>query len=175
MSAYVVSTTHIDAILSVALAAHESRQPGTYHPDAPDDGRRIGTAFPLDHLTVDTWGDTLLVENFRSVMYRYPDDGLDAPGHIVTVEDLASGKMYRHRPVWVPTSENLRVLGMALQACRSLAYQSCEHPEWELSLAKSMLDSIVDCLTARIIDATSPDGMGWSLDERDVYRKAVAA
>jgi hypothetical protein len=65
----------------------------------------------------------LHAENVKSVNYRYlqaaPDGGI----------------------VYDPHAPELRPIEV-IKACDCLAYQSCEHPEWETSIANELLNEI---------------------------------
>ncbi|MBK7005538.1 MAG: hypothetical protein IPH37_10690 [Burkholderiales bacterium] len=65
----------------------------------------------------------LHAENVKSVNYRYLQDAPD------------SGIIYDHR---APELRPIEVI----KAIDCLAYQSCEHPDWELSAANELLKEI---------------------------------
>lgn len=67
--------------------------------------------------------ELLRAENVRSVNYRYLQDDPDV------------GINYN------PFAPDLRAIEV-IKACDCLAYQSCEHPEWDSSLACSLLKVI---------------------------------
>lgn len=78
-------------------------------------------------------GRVLYRENCRSVLYRYPSDkdevNPDFP--IVDENDVVSVSLY---------SDEIK------KAVDCLEYQSCEHPDWEKSFAKRILDSVLTAI-----------------------------
>lgn len=68
--------------------------------------------------------DILLVENVASFNYRYKE----------TVEEAM---------VYDTFATSLRPIDV-IKACHCLEYQSCEHPQWESSTAKAIVNAIVD-------------------------------
>ena len=74
----------------------------------------------------------LLVENLRSVKHRYPGDYPLSEGEYLELFAFAPGSSdHKHDALTV------------IQAAHCLAYQSCEHPGWETSKAKALLEAIV--------------------------------
>lgn len=71
--------------------------------------------------------DCLLAENIRSVNYRYQETTLIVPCEYTPDASRA--------PVEI------------IKLCHSLAYQSCEHREWETSEAKKIVDTIAAAAT----------------------------
>lgn len=67
--------------------------------------------------------EILLTENIRSVNYRY---GLSDEDDVI---------------VYDPFAPDLRPIEV-IKACDCLAYQSCEHPAWDESLACKLLHEI---------------------------------
>lgn len=68
--------------------------------------------------------DTLLAENIRSVNYRYEEN---------TPIETCNISIYWDDASW----------DQVLSLCDCLAYQSCEHPEWEGSAARTLLNDII--------------------------------
>lgn len=115
MSAFIVGHDHIDALMSYASFKRIS----FYHPEAQT--RTTITTFNAEEI-----GRILLHENERSVRYRYDTmDPDELPGTIG--EDAAS---YRFRLYAKPMNAV-----QTIKAVNCLEYQSCEHPDWEASLA----------------------------------------
>jgi len=84
---------------------------------------------------------TLAAECFASVRYRYPAGPLPGPnaasdGPVVCSDRLST--YARLSPVAV------------LKACSCYEYQSCEHPGWETSEAKRLIDSITQAAIAAL-------------------------
>ena len=84
----------------------------------------------------------LRAENVKSVAYRYREDA----------ESMGEGQLAGHIDI-APL--------VAIKACHCLAYQSCEHPEWEGSRAKKLLDLIE---TTAIRELPGYDAAPWGLD-----------
>lgn len=74
-------------------------------------------------LDLQVLADTLLAENIRSVNYRYKEDTPIEPCNINDWGDAT----------W----------DQVLSLCDCLAYQSCEHPGWEISSAWNLLNQII--------------------------------
>lgn len=132
MSAFVVDPAHIDYLVSAAIQWNYG---GAIYFDLPEQSVRV------DHGTADAVGATLLAENIASVNHRYPDDAYDdLPGPVPTPHAID----YRHRfalnvkPLWV------------LKAIRCYEYQSCEHPGWAESAAKTFCERMTTEAIARL-------------------------
>jgi hypothetical protein len=172
MSAFVVSKSHIDAIVSVAIhgpkdtdsqwhgfswaRSCESYQP---YPDiCPDVWSEVRwmkvapaglseLATREGEITADELGFILWAENVASVRYRYPDvDTDEMPG---TYDDdqpeVTHGYTYTDRPRQPrPTA----VQALKLISC--LDYQSCEHDGWKdseaFAILASLKDNLIGCL-----------------------------
>jgi hypothetical protein len=74
-------------------------------------------------------GRVLYRENCMSFIYRYPSakDEVNPDFPIVNENDIVSVDLY---------SDEI------MDAIKCLEYQSCEHPDWEKSFSKKVLDSI---------------------------------
>ena len=113
-------------------------------------------------------GEILLNENWTSIWYRYPDSKKDltkAPGTIAEIEGpdvMLQSKMdvadetkiniggYTYKPC---AFNECVSLGQFFKALTCLNYQSCEHPEWEDSDAKYIIDMMrVDALNDMILE-----------------------
>ena len=151
MSAFQVSPNHIGAILRWYLfdggvqlhyraAWREKRHPDT------DDAMDMAAC--------------LAFECWRSVNHRYPN-AQEEHGCLPGPEE------YDSTPVMVDTS-NLGVYRKltaieAIKACHCLAYQSCEHDEWDKSEAKKLLDDIVESTIPTIPGYNEAP---WHIDDR---------
>lgn len=76
-------------------------------------------------------GRTLIRENVASVSHRYRGD--------LSADEIGAGLDYEHRA----TGYGLPAIAI-IKAAKSYRYQACEHPEWETSLAKQLIDRLVD-------------------------------
>lgn len=122
MSAYVVDTAHIDAILQAALGA-------AYDGDAI---RFAGEPVTFD--TADVVGRALIAENLASVRFRYPgrpDAELPGPDPTPCPADYTFA---------FPLRELMPV--ETIKAVDSFEYQACEHPGWAASDAKRFCDEL---------------------------------
>ena len=135
MSAFEVSDTHIDALVSAALQGAAYGPLSWHHGDIP--GTAPGEMLPghedylaacqrtrreVNHENAGTWGATLLAENRRSVNHRYAEDEIEAPYVFTRIVGV--------NPVAI------------LKALSCYEYQSCEHPGWATSEAHSFCEAL---------------------------------
>jgi hypothetical protein len=125
MSAYVVSSAHIDLLISAALYLDPMEHGMLY----------AAAAHRLTSSNASETGRMLLRENIASVSYRYPDCPPDAlPGPVPTPDpetyDVRFWPLASLEPVAV------------LKAIHAYAYQSSEHPGWLTSQAKAFCDAL---------------------------------
>lgn len=150
MSAFVVSKEHIDAMVDSGLRR------GPY---GPLRWSHNGERFELTQETASTVGSMLWTENVTSVEYRYSppdreviygegwesDAGFDLPGKYqleliapsvepIEVPEWLSEYRFQSRPPRKPIE--------ILKAIDCYEYQSCEHPEWEVSEAFAFCDAL---------------------------------
>jgi hypothetical protein len=174
LSAWIVSRDHLDLLLTAALA---------WKLAIPEQADQIG------------W--MLWKENLASVAYRYPSDrDGDRPGpHDFRDRDVDT---YRFRPY--PGRVDPEVV---VAAAASLAYQSCEHPDWAASAACRWVTRLHEAANARIpaylaehgpvdpnrqargehgwyvlVDRNHKrhvrSGDGWAVPDRGVFTRAAA-
>lgn len=172
MSAFVVSKTHIDAIITGALtlcpsssrltwmerdltpeeeqASHQEGSP--WGPEAVE----IWTSLrrELDHDTAERVGQMLWAENVRSVNHRYAEEEWE---EIYTFTRL-------------PISGHIDPM-VILDAIGCYEYQSCEHPEWERSEAYRFCQA----LKAHAIDALPRRQKVWEINDPQVFRTTAKA
>lgn len=137
MSAFEVSDTHIDALVSAALSGGPADTLSWYHGEnsaVSDDGTLNGSyedyhaeltrmRREVTRENAETWGATLLAENRASVNYRYEEDEIEAP--------------------YIFTEYTGRINPVAiLSALACYEYQACEHPGWAASEAHSFCDAL---------------------------------
>lgn len=174
MSAWIVSRDHLDLLLTAALA-WELTTPEL----ANEDGRMV-------------WR-----ENLASVAYRYPSDrDGDRPGPV----DFRDGDVDTYRFRSYPGRVDPEVVATA---AASLIYQSCEHPGWAASTARTWAARLHELANARIpgyladhgpvdpkLQAPGEDGWyvlvdqsgrqhirsgdGWHVPDREVFTRAAA-
>jgi hypothetical protein len=86
-------------------------------------------------------------ENIKSVCYRYPkDESYELPGPCDDFRILAS----EVSPALLNRCRDLMTPAAVFKSCACFEYQSCEHPEWQESKAKGILDFIRKWAWARI-------------------------
>ncbi len=137
MSAYVVETAHINALVRLALEGPTGVpvNPSTsWHPPYFINGR-------LDHTRADELGTELLRENVRSVNYHY--------------EKRSKAPTYEYhggRRLTVPE---------AIMAIRGFEYQACERPDFEKSEVHAFLHRLLLSVAARVHGVEDADT--WSI------------
>lgn len=159
MSAFEVSGTHIDILVSAAL--QRSRYGDTltwYHGETP--GTQPGEALPshADYLAAPdrahrqvtpenagTWAAALLAENRRSVNHRYEQDEIEVP-HVFT---------------WY---EGQFSAVAVLKAISCYEYQSCEHPGWKASEARAFCVALTDRMIGQL---PGYDSGPWEINDPD--------
>ena len=160
MSAWIVSKTHIDLLVTAGLEySYYGGDFSWYHESS--DGEKLHR---LNRGNANEAGQMLWAENLASVADRDPNDvDGERPGpvdfrdeHVLT---------YRYTPVpgvnRDPTT--LAAVGKAL-ACYE--YQSCEHDGWKTSSAKAYCQS----LRCAILDALpGADKAPWGFDDRNYF------
>lgn len=139
MSAFVVSATHVDLLLSVALhgPSDSAKSPHDWSPPYLDEaGCRLAA------LTCSPLGAALLAECIASVSHRYPD--------------CAADELPGPWPMPIPTQYEFTDFGSCAtiaETCSAIdcyAYQSCEHPEWEGSAAHAFCNRLRAALTGSL-------------------------
>ena len=114
MSAFVVSQTHIDALLTFAQRPQYD-SPASYY-------KENGTTVTF-YDNLNAIGQILLDENVRSVNFRY-EEQTDSPSYL-----------------YHPYRGNLTPVQI-IKACDCLNYQSCETDDWKNTEAHLILDTI---------------------------------
>lgn len=175
MSAFVVTTAHIDLLVKAALQT--SIGPYGYRfiwfakdPDGLDDDPNDAQASDgfaegapwgslawydenrreLTTANAEEVGAMLLAENMRSVNHRYADDEIEP--------------VYQFRSTPDPRFDPVKVL----KAIDGYAYQSCEHQGWQRSEAKRFIEA----LQARMISRLDgyDDASTWGVEKlSDAY------
>lgn len=142
MSAFLCGRDHIDLLVSNCADSwfHDNKR--VYLHDTP----RIEV------------GRIMIRENIVSLRHRYPDYDWWAT-------DDAWYDRYLHTPVLEDVSAE-----QIITACDCLAYQSCEHPGWDSSEAKAIVDATRT--TALRVILNRCDDLMWEWHRRD-NRKPV--
>ena len=154
MSAYIVQPEHA-AVLAV-FAVRKTKQ--------EFDNAVIRELKQADDLTTaQAVARELIKENIASVAYRYPDD---KDGERPGPTGLKDAEILEATALWVghylKDGKNLP-LAHVFKLCDGLEYQSCEHPEWEASLAKEQLDAIRNLAWTRL---PGYEAGPWSYEDR---------
>jgi hypothetical protein len=124
MSAFVVNKEHINAMIHAGLARRY--RPMTWYHE--------GVRHELTNETANIVGQMLLDECVKSVCYRYGDSEMtDLPGRINAEWLIPFEYRFTYKR---PTPVE------ALKLIDCYEYQSCEHPEWEGSLAQAFCRSL---------------------------------
>lgn len=137
MSAYIVSENHIIYLVAAALSRRinqGSHGKFTWWNKEPKEISHY------DRESAAAFASELWQENVKSVNHRYPKDQADLSLFTITpnkLDDMLSA--WDFEPVQV------------LKAISCLAYQSCEHPEWETSNAHAFLEGLKNAAIASLI------------------------
>jgi len=153
MSAFVVSKSHINAIIQAGL--NVQYKPFTwYHKN--EDGEL--EHYQLTSSNADEIGQMLLDECVHSVQYRYEGDtiaNLPGPSNAEWLIPF-EWKPFVKMPTPVETIKNIHCY----------AYQSCEHPEWEASNAKDFCDALEHSIVSQL---PGYDEAPWEWDDPRYY------
>lgn len=157
MSAFIVGREHVRYLVNAALRV---TNPGYNLSWRTADGP-WKTLRPGDIAEASRVGQMLWDENVKSVAYRYPNDARDElPGPVG--ETFEYGE---HALRMGPRPEPAQIV----KAARCLAYQSCEHPEWEASEACAFLDALKDAAVSAMLDdheRRTGKRLAWAIDDR---------
>lgn len=123
MSAFVVSSEHVDVILAYGL-----RKPGDLNWLAQREPEIVWKRFDYNDDAPTLVGRMLMQENVASVCARYEQD---------TADEYERALAYTYtEPGFLLTAPEV------LKAIACLDYQSCEHDGWEGSEARRFLDAV---------------------------------
>jgi hypothetical protein len=141
MSAFVVSTIHIDTIISAAIdlelfAAHADH----------------GTLERVCHETATVFGKMLLAENVRSVVHCCR---LSSGGEASDYAELVATYTFRYHPCISA--------GIAAKALDCFDYQSCETDDYEKSLAYAFICRMAKALNKHL---AGYEAAPWGIDNR---------
>ncbi len=146
MSAFVVGKDHINAmLLSAQHLKYGGRGLTWYH---------NGEHHELNNDNANQVGQMLLDECIKSVCYRYDDSEItDLPGRTNAEWLIPFEFKYTHR---MPKPLE------AISITKCYAYQTCEHPEWEASEAKSFCDALIG---EKISELPGYDDAPWEWED----------
>jgi hypothetical protein len=146
-----VSTTHIDAMLTAGLAYAIPGGPLYWYwaePHAVNPAAK--QRYALTPQTAGTVGALLLAENRRSVDHRYREEEWEEP------------YLFTRLPGWPDPA-------VVLKAVHCYEYQSCEHPGWETSQAYAFIRRLE---RAAIYRVPGYEDAPWEIGSREVFRSS---
>jgi hypothetical protein len=141
MSAFIVSTNHINAIVRVALSGPVGCPSCKWHtPYLSNPSRSMCIA------DADGVGQMLLDQNYRSVGARYPAYASDVAPRFRFEATFAAPRL---------------TLAEAVKALHCYNYQACETGDWDSTEAFKFTRSLVDSLSYQI---PGYDAAPWSIE-----------
>lgn len=169
MSAFVVSKTHIDAMVTAGLRlalpgtplrwlwpSISTEDEGAYavgEPWGPDSVRLVRERrHELTRETAERVGAMLWAENVRSVNHRYEEDHWE--------------EVYQFDELGLDVDPRV-VIG----AVSCYAYQSCEHPEWESSEAHAFCRALERAAVSKLCAADNT----WEITDPGIFGNRVRA
>lgn len=150
MSAYMVDTAHIDALLTAGLDRYGAGPLRWWLDDEP---RSMENRRELTYETAGQVGAMLLAENRKSVNYRYEEDDWEEPYE------------FHKLPGYYPHDHALAVL----KAIRGYGYQACETPGYPRSEARAFCVALAEFLVTQVpgyAEATT-----WSISSADAFSR----
>lgn len=138
MSAFIVSNTHINALLSYAIDKQV-----TYW------NEKAGERTRITRHNAEEVGRILMDENVRSVCARYRDAGND---------EKSAGADYSFQYFSTPLTA-----AEVIKACQCLEYQSCETDDYDASLAWRITQDIKNHACHHV---PGYDAAPWEINER---------
>lgn len=159
MSAWIVSKTHIDLLVTAGL--HRIR----YTPLRWMDPQNQQDWQVLTMDTADAVGSMLWAENVASVSFRYPDEPAETlPGpNDFTPEQISS---YHLQAIAGPIDPVT-----VLKNIHCYEYQSCEHPQWSSSQARRFCWALSSALVHGL---PGYEQAPWGFDEREYFLRRAA-
>jgi hypothetical protein len=147
MSAFVVNNETINLIINWA---HQNIKGGSHvlhegTPEFPRGAHGYVTFDFSDRKECEKIGQMLLNENYQSVNARYREND--------------QAEKFIFKLAFVPATLDVR----AIKQVFCLEYQSCEHDQWENSLAKKVLSLIKNSMTRKILDKNGYQDEPWGL------------
>jgi hypothetical protein len=155
MSAFMVSTVHIDALITAGLEDPAAGPLRWFFPALDRTKGYLeheGSRRELTYESAGRVGAMLLAENVRSVNHRYSEDELEEPYLFTRLAGTAD-------PVQV------------LKAVDCYEYQACEHDEWPTSEAAAFCDALRRRMVHRI---AGYETAAWEINDPDVFLTAAA-
>lgn len=156
MSAFIVSTDHIDYLVTAAAEAGIGGGGVYWHDPAQGQTERV------DYTNASEIGARLLAANIASVAYRYDTipAGESLPGPVPN----PTPDEYEFSPFHVTAIDPVQVL----KACDCYEYQSCERPEWLGSPAWRFVDALRGAYIGRL---KGYDGARWEIDRLEMLKE----
>ena len=142
MSAWIVSKSHIDALVSAALVA--ARENGSSFRWYDSDGNHSHEITYTDTIRASEVGMMLWGENLASINARYPDTIEDESACPGPCDFEGSISVAGYRFTRTPRLEPVVIL----KGVSCYEYQSCEHEGWKSSEAKAFCAALTDSMIA---------------------------
>lgn len=167
MSAYLVHSDQIDLLVSAGLARLIPHGCNIY--SSVSEGASVNQHAELTVETATKFGKMLWAENLLSIHHRYPDT-ISNPDRM-PCNGPTNVAAYKFNPVG-PTSlltgiprADVVAAGVLVNAIHGYEYQSCEHPDWQGSLAHSYCQWLKDQLLGELSHRGDCDGWGWTRND----------
>lgn len=130
MSAFMCSDRHLAVLAAYAARNVLEDVPYELRSDLDRDGfeRRSGDFVR----TISRVASMLAAENLKSIAHRYPGD------HTGEAEAYERFDVPKNAETEARTLPRLTII----KACHCYAYQACEHPGWEASAARKLINAI---------------------------------
>jgi hypothetical protein len=130
MSAFMCSDRHLGILAAYAVAHLLDKVPYALRTELERDGFECKPG--ATHRTISRVASMLASENLRSLAHRYPrDHHLDAAAY----DNFDIPRTIEADARMTPTLH-------IIKACHCYAYQACEHPGWQDSAARKLVDAI---------------------------------
>jgi hypothetical protein len=163
MSAFIVSTDHIDALLTGAKILCRPYAPFRWYLKGCEQTHDLASFVDPNDPDCDpisAVGRMLIAENVASVSYRYGEKDLaELPG---PNDQTGLHGDYRFRE-FAGYPDPIVIL----KAVACYRYQSCETPDWEESEAFAFCDALEKTAISRL--PGYDDAPGWSICDRSVF------
>lgn len=159
MSAWIVSRTHIDLLVTAGLDLPGRDTHGGILSWYVDGNRHTLTTSNADEI-----GQMVWAENVASVSHRYPDDG---PGDLPGPNGFHAADVLLYSHTWVRGIIDPTVV---LRAIDCYEYQSCEHPGWKASRARAFCVALQEAAVGQL---PGYDQAPWSFDDADYFLTGV--
>jgi len=161
MSAFMQSSTHIDALLTAGIQLSPCGLVRWFWPDFDEEetaavyepGPETAEIYERHYqiLTKDTAGRVgamLLAQNRYSLDYRYSEEGIEEP------------YLFHELPGKVSPL-------VVLKAITGYEYQACESPDWEMTEAFAFCQELRRLCVTQLAGFEASDG--WAIEDRNIF------